>query len=196
MASHDSALKAHRQNVKRREHNRQLPHPPPRRAARHPRRHRQRATRQGQGRAPADHLARRQDGRRRASSTATPPAATSRAWRSASPRSRSRVAPLRSARDLTGCHADARPLTASHPHKSTTSRSSRTRGSPRNSSGRGPCETARRPPPAPAAGRRRQLFPHEPRELTEDHERTPRRNRAPARAAAAPRARCRSGWRW
>ena len=84
MASHDSALKAHRQNVKRREHNRQL-----RTRLRSALRDIRAAIDsedpgEGQGRAPRHRSRSSTRWRRRGSSTATRPAATSRAWRAAS----------------------------------------------------------------------------------------------------------------
>ena len=171
VASHDSALKAHRQNVSRREHNRQL------------RTRLRSALRDIRAAIDAEDPAKVKDALRstislvdkmaaRSSSTATPPDATSHASPAASRRSQRR-------------------------HKSTTSRSSRTRGSPpellRSTSVRNSASTA--------AGTRRgsavrEPLPHEPSQLPQDHDGTAPAFHRERRSAARLRPCRRAGWRW
>ena len=138
MATHASALKAHEQSLKNREHNRQF-------------RSRLRGALKsiraaidgndlagGENRAEADHLADRPDGEQGRSSTATPPAATSRgsthlalAQRPGTQRRRrGPVTLLRVLAVLVTRRRLPREPSRFPAHSSTTSRSSSTRGSP------------------------------------------------------------------
>ena len=124
VATHASALKAHRQSLKNREQQPPVPVASAQRAQEHPRRHRRQRSGRREDRAEADHLAHRQDGeqghhppqRRRPLQVAPDDRAASQ-------------------RANVGCSAiasrDAQRSPRSLPaHSSTTSRSSRTRGSP------------------------------------------------------------------